>query len=337
MDCKENIDFQVLYGVYNSENDITIVVPTYNRDWTLIKTIDSLNKLTPIKRLTYKILIVSNDPNYSIEGILDKLNKERYCVIRNSENLGMCGNMNRCAALAHTEYVAFVQDDDMLMPDYLVKIEELIISKKMENIDCLIPNRFFLYEDKNSINKSKIRHLYIKDHIQRIIRFGRKIPTLQFVTPKDAFDTQYNAFMGGPTCGILFKSESLEKDILFSNTYPYAFDFDFFMRYSNEHVTALYNEYLSVYRIGANASQKPEVELDFFKFNYDYISNRNISDRKKSYLIYLNYDCRSEKAKKLIDEQYSIKKVKKPILKIYKTIISLKIMNRGFYRRKLYI
>lgn len=336
-----NVTSELIYGNENfGKVDLSIVVPTYKRTDFLRKTIQSINNQKNIKNLKYEVLIVSNDPKYRVDEISDMLSQDRFIVYRNKQNLGMVGNMNRCAILAHGKYISYIQDDDILLDNYLESVEKLIYEKKLEGIDCLIPNRYYYYDlaDKNSVfGKKAFDKEKRKGQIRKLLSIGNPCKEFQKVTTSDCANTWFNCYGGGPTCGMLFNRNSLLSTNGFSIEYPYAFDFVFFMDFSDQYNVVLYNKYLSIYRMTDSASNKPEVQKDFFESDMRLLEktigvNKFVSTFRDE-IIRFSFENKSIEAQQIIKPS----PYKSGMLKysVFRLIRFVYLMRSNLYRRKL--
>lgn len=110
---------------------ITVITPTYNRAEHLGKAIDS------VLGQTYQdlelIIVDDNKPESkarkSTETVISKYTDPRIRYIQNPKNLGGAESRNKGIKLAHGEYTAFLDDDDMYLPDRL----EVQYKKMVEN------------------------------------------------------------------------------------------------------------------------------------------------------------------------------------------------------------
>lgn len=336
-----DVTSELIYGNKNLCNiDLSIVIPTYKRNDFLRKTIQSINKQKNIRNLKYEVLIVSNDPEYRVNEISDILNKDIFKVYRNKKNLGMVGNMNRCALLTTGKYISYIQDDDILLDEYIKNIEELICENKLDDIDCLIPNRYYYYDqsDKDSVfGEFAYKKEKKKELLKKVLSVGKTCTDFQKITTVDCANTWFNCYGGGPTCGMLFKRSSLLNTKGFSCEYPYAFDFVFFMDFSDKYNVVLYNRYLSIYRMTDSASNKPEVQKDFFESDMRLLEktveiNRFVSTFKNE-IIRFSLQNKSIEAQKIIKPM----PYKRGIIKyvVFRVIRFVNLMRSNVYRRKL--
>lgn len=332
---------ECIYGEpAKNDVDLTIVIPSYKRVDTLIKTIESILRQKAPFKLTYQVIIVSNDPEFDAECLNMQLATDIFSVYRNKENLGMAGNMNRCACIAQGRFVAYIQDDDILLDDYLVSIEALLNDDAFVNIDCLIPNRYYYYNCDNlkSIYGAKAyQNEKTKEILKKIVSFGDKKELIQKITMKDCAESWYNCFAGGPTCGIMFNRESLMKTEGFPEDYPYAFDFVFFIDFSENYNVVLYDKYLSVYRMTGSASNKANVQLDFYKSDLYLLdkAKQNIKFAKKYEKEIRKFSIENKSAE--TQELIGVKADGANKLKYYCFRIErlIKLMRSNLYRREL--
>ncbi len=307
--------------------DLTIVIPTYKRSEYLRKTIESIINQKPPTNLSYQVVIVSNDPSFNPELLKLEMPESIFSIYRNTKNIGMAGNMNRCACLASGKYIAYLHDDDILLDTYLITIEDLILSGTLDNIDCLIPNRYNYY-DIGKKDRRYGKEAFVLANLKIVLKYicsiGIKKQIIQRVTMEDCANTWFNCFYA-PTCGTVFKRQSLMSSEGFPEKYPYAFDFVFFIKFSSNHNVVLYDKYLSVYRLTVSASNRPEVQADFYCGEMflleSAIKNNNLFAQKYQNEIKRFSKChKSKEAQKIISEKIEVKNFKYLIFMIKRTI-----------------
>lgn len=321
--------------------DLSIVVPTYKRIDLLRETILSIIKQKSPKHLKYEVIIVSNDIDFRVTDLKLDYGKLHLAIYANKNNIGMCGNMNKCASLAKGKYIAYLQDDDLLLDDYLCTIEQLIDNGIMSDVSCLIPNRYFYLDENDKVSifgtKTK-RKEKAKHYINKILRLGCKEYMLQQVLPEDCYRLFYNCFTGGPTCGILFDKKKLLKSEGFNPDYPYSFDYVFFLKYSASNKVVLYNKYLAIYRMTESASNKPQVQYDFFRseiFLINTMKNSRWNCLNNDILIKFAYDTKSKEAQNLIQKDYKIKSCSHLTYWCFRIYRYVKLMRSGLYRKDI--
>lgn len=108
---------------------ITVVIPTYRRPHLLKDALKSvLNQ--HYTDFLWDVVIVDNEPDDGMENdterLVRKFDSPRILYYRNSENIWVGDNFNRCILLARGEWVCFLHDDDMLMANALYTLGQLI-------------------------------------------------------------------------------------------------------------------------------------------------------------------------------------------------------------------
>jgi len=128
----------------------SIVVPTYDREDSLAKAIASiLNLRTDSNLFSFELLIVDNNPSASTKDLIEKYALQANFTIRYipEPRRGASYARNSGIAMAGGEYIAFLDDDCTVHPDWLLNIMNAIT----EN-DCdIIQGKILLeFEDINA-------------------------------------------------------------------------------------------------------------------------------------------------------------------------------------------
>jgi glycosyltransferase involved in cell wall biosynthesis len=98
---------------------VSVCIPTYNRASTIGRCISSVLDQT---YTDFECLIVDNASTDATREEIAKFDDPRIRYIRNSTNIGVIGNHNRCLAEARGEVVQFVHSDDQLLPESLATL-----------------------------------------------------------------------------------------------------------------------------------------------------------------------------------------------------------------------
>lgn len=259
------INSRCIYGSAKDDIDISIVVPTFRREKLLCRTLHSIFNQTPVSGITHQIIVISNDPEFDLSKLDIEL-PNNIVIYINDENLGMVGNMNRAILLSKGKYVAFLQDDDILLNDYLVTIEQVLREKKVDDFGCIIPNSYIYYSESDSVfGKKAMYKNRVKTCLKGLFEAFNHKAYLQQVNTDECIKAWFNGFGGGPTCGMLFDRAKLLDTVGFNPDYPYVFDMVFMYEYAKKNKVFLLDKYLAVYRMSDSASNKPEVQEDFFR------------------------------------------------------------------------
>lgn len=94
-------------------DELTIVIPTYNRKNRLKRTLDILERQTC---KNFKVIILDNASNYNIDEIIEKREKEfrkKVEVRRNINNIGMQGNLAMIFLQVYDGWIWTLADDDI--------------------------------------------------------------------------------------------------------------------------------------------------------------------------------------------------------------------------------
>lgn len=174
----ENIESELLWGnVYPIEGTskspkemfLSVVIITYKRV-DMVR--QALRSVCEQKGVSYEweILLMDNNPEEEeLLPYVKKLDNPRIRYYRNKQNLEHEGNINRGVELAKGKWVAFLHDDDLLAPDYLVLIEQYIKA-------CAGWRRPLAY--------IRTKHMVFSDEKQLPVFDNRKIENKLFVRPE---------------------------------------------------------------------------------------------------------------------------------------------------------
>ena len=112
----------------NNSPLISIAIPTWNRPALVDRLVGRINDTDGGEDL--EIVIVDNDSNQENWTQLQQLASlhKNVRLFRNPINLGMTPNWNKAIEHARGQWIGFMCDDDMLKPDSILRIRELIAS-----------------------------------------------------------------------------------------------------------------------------------------------------------------------------------------------------------------
>ena len=135
---------------------ITIIIPVYNGSKHINKCLDSIAKQT---FKDYVILIINDGSNDDSDAIIQEW-RNRHSQISleliSQENKGAAAARNKGIALACTEYISFVDQDDIIAPDYLGSYFEAI---ETTNADIICGG----YTHKYTSTKEITRRVQLKN------------------------------------------------------------------------------------------------------------------------------------------------------------------------------
>lgn len=132
---------------------ITIIIPTActtNRAKSLLNAINSIQQAGPE---TTKIIVAANGPN--IDLALEKQLKERRDIDYISfEDGSLPKTISLAVPLVNTEFFGFLDDDDELLPNALLKRRDILLSHP--DASLVISNGYVRKEGKDSIYLSRM-------------------------------------------------------------------------------------------------------------------------------------------------------------------------------------
>ena len=221
--------------VIGSDNDgfcdIAVLMPIYNHSKYLDQAI--LSCLNQVCEYNFCVIIVDNNhPEHQLinEKIIRKFNSPKIKYYVNEENIGACGNWNRCIELANAKYVTFCHDDDMLAPNALSQL----MQHKME----LNNNKMVVGLIDKVTNEGVIIPKKTTDVIRRLFR-----KTRISLKPRDFYISNYSN--GG---GTLYDKESLLEIGGFNKEMSPCFDYALNAVYTTIFGAVLINSVTLLYR-----------------------------------------------------------------------------------------
>jgi len=242
---------------------VTIAIPTYKRSNLLTEAIDSA--INQVDYFDYDIMVVDNNPERGCETekLMLSYNNCRLSYYKNTENLQLIGNWNRLYTLAKGEYVVMLHDDDLLYPDFL-SVMSSVINKHSDKYDAFYPPTPLEIFDLRKANELS----------------ERTQPTNLYLQNLKPIDFLWRNVVGTPV-GLCLKKKSVIKLGGFKPEFPYALDYEFYVRHVY-HLTAckVHGYPLCVYRIVENLSFKTEAILG--------IVDNDASIKKGILMIYKN-------------------------------------------------
>ncbi len=156
------------------EKQVSVIMPVYNKEKYIEATIKSVQEQT---YENWEIVIIDDCSSDASSKIIKRYvdNDERIRYYKNEKNLGAAGSRNRAIELAKGRYIAFLDSDDLWMPNKLEK-----------QIDYMSQNEYaFCYSACNVIDtegkpSGKIRHIPEKVDYKELLK-GNVIPCLTVV------------------------------------------------------------------------------------------------------------------------------------------------------------
>jgi teichuronic acid biosynthesis glycosyltransferase TuaG len=169
----------------NNKINLTVIIPYYNKINFFKKTVLSLENQTYKK---FKVLIIYDD---KYKNDLEKIrkiikNKKNYKIIVNKKNIGAGKSRNKAINFVTTEYIAFLDSDDLWHKDkarYQIKFMQKkkimfsftsynIISSKDKIINKMIAKNKLSYNDILKSCDIALSTVMIHSKIKKFVKFG---------------------------------------------------------------------------------------------------------------------------------------------------------------------
>lgn len=106
-----------------SATKLTVGIPTFNRAELLTETIRSVLAQTCT---SFRVIVSDNASDDDTPDVVRSFSDDRIEYRRSERNIGAIGNLNRLVALADTEFLVLLPDDDVLYPGHLEAALELL-------------------------------------------------------------------------------------------------------------------------------------------------------------------------------------------------------------------
>ena len=105
---------KIEYASYQNSPDakFSLVIPTWNNLGYLKLCIDSIKKNS---RFPHQIILHINEGR---DGSLDWVRENKLDHTYSAKNIGICYAVNAAAAMAETDYIVYVNDDNYVCPDW---------------------------------------------------------------------------------------------------------------------------------------------------------------------------------------------------------------------------
>ena len=122
---------------------LSICIPTYNRSDSLLNCLESIGRNKKLCDLPYQVCISDNaSEDNTYEVVLEAKKNINIKYFRFNENVGIVKNFINVVDMAAGEFIWLVGDDDLLLPDAIYTVVDLIEANK--NVDFFYINSYCL-------------------------------------------------------------------------------------------------------------------------------------------------------------------------------------------------
>lgn len=213
---------------------LSICIPTYNRENYLQNCLQSINIASQSldNRLKVEICISDNCSSDETEAVVKNANLAlpvKYC--KNKKNLGIPRNFLNVVDMAEGEFAWLIGDDDLLLPDAISRLCELIADHP--GVDFFYVNSFHLNTEYLDLYPAPFDTANLPTTMRPFSSWSSpgEMKFLDLIDPKISFD-----FLGGMFLSVFRKSlwdqniEVLDRNAIhdsrtfshFDNTFPHV-------------------------------------------------------------------------------------------------------------------
>jgi len=242
---------------------VTVLMSVYNGEKYLREAVDSILAQT---FNDFEFLIVNDGSTDNIAEIIESYNDPRIKIINNEKNIGLTKSLNKGLKLAKGKYIARQDADDISMPDRIIKQVDFLD----RNLDiAIVGTNYFRINEKGDI-------------VQEINRKRKDI------------DIKINLSKGNQLGHgtLMFRKDCVEKIGFYRETFKYAQDYDFVLRFSDKYKLANIPELLYKWRINSHSIS---VSKKIVQDRYAELALKLFNERKK-----MGYD-RLEKGEEIVE------------------------------------
>ena len=212
---------------------VSVIIPTFNRSGFLQAALESVLSQT---FQDFEIIVVDDASGEDVQGVVQRLHDPRIRYIRHKMNKGEAGARNTGLMYAQSEYIAFLDDDDVWFPKKLgLQVRAL---------------------EKSTLKVGGIYSGYIAVDCGSSRILHTKIPTKRGDIYQDLL---IRNLIGTPST-VLVRRSCIATAGLFDETIFYGVDLDFYLRIARDFHFEYIEEPLVQYNVHENRlSNNPEV------------------------------------------------------------------------------
>lgn len=166
---------------------VSIIIPTYNREKLLERSIESILKQT---YKNFELIIVDDGSVDETKEMIEKFREQRINYVRNDKNRGAASARNLGISLAKYDYIAFQDSDDVWMAD---KLEKQMAVLSGSNEDTAFIYCSYLYhgegiQERVIIPRTDIDYELKRGDIFKQLLLGNLVGTPTMVVKKEVFE-----------------------------------------------------------------------------------------------------------------------------------------------------
>lgn len=237
---------------------VSIVIPSYNSEKTIKKTINSILNQT---YTNFNIIIVDDCSTDNTVEIINEFSNPKIILHINETNICFENNWNKALSMANGDFIKLIPDDDTLEKDAL-KLQVDILNNN-QNV---------------SLVSSKRNIIDINDKILMIR--GNQIGNSNICTYKTAI--KYIVRSGtnpiGEPGSTMFRANILQKVGKFNGQYPHFIDLDFYIRLLEHGDYYFINKVLGSFRVWGRSYSVANQNDQYFESKSFFMNIYNQND-----------------------------------------------------------
>jgi glycosyltransferase involved in cell wall biosynthesis len=233
---------------------VSVGIPVYNGSDYIAEAIGSVLGQT---FSDFELIVCDNCSTDNTAVIVRSFDDPRIRYIRNSENLGLVGNSNRCLELARGNYISILHHDDIMMPDNLKRKVRLL--NEHSDVGLVHSNICII----DPLGKVVSQNIWARESRKDYVEKGMTI----FHRLLRALPLGASIFIGA----VLARRECYERLGGFSMELPHCSDSEMWMRISLFYNVACIGAPLVKYRVhptSASSSWGDYTSLPYLKEHY---------------------------------------------------------------------
>jgi glycosyltransferase involved in cell wall biosynthesis len=161
---------------------VTVVVPTFRRAALLKETVDSILAQT---YRDFELVIVDNMSDDGTEAYVTGIGDPRVRYFRNPNNGIIAANRNFGIGKARGEYIALCDDDDLWLPEKLMK--QVAVLEEHPEVALCYANASIFSEGKELAPLMMLKRVFTNHY--RHLLVGNMIPNSTVLVRRSAFDS----------------------------------------------------------------------------------------------------------------------------------------------------